>query len=160
MWLMREIPLTKGYVALVDDEDYERLARHKWSAHLKGRRVYAVSNRKRHGPGSRQVMVLMHREIMRAEKSELIVHRVGVGLDNQKGNLLRGTHQQSTAKQCGPQKRNSTGLRGVQAYRGKFRVRIGFNGKQLCFGTYAERDRAAAMHLLKAQELFGEFARN
>lgn len=32
---MREIPLTQGQVALVDDEDYERVARHKWHAHLK-----------------------------------------------------------------------------------------------------------------------------
>ena len=27
---MREIPLTKGYVALVDDEDYEMVSEHKW----------------------------------------------------------------------------------------------------------------------------------
>jgi hypothetical protein len=29
---MRKIPLTQGYVALVDDEDYERVSQFNWSA--------------------------------------------------------------------------------------------------------------------------------
>lgn len=156
---MREIPLNKGYVALVDDEDYERLSMHTWSAHVKNGRVYAVSNRKRNGPGHRQVMVMMQREVMNAVKGELIVHRAGIGLDNQKANLIKGTRQLSTAKQIGPQKRNGCGLRGVQFVRGRYKVRIGFNGKQLYFGSYKDRDLAIAKRIEKAKELFGEFAR-
>lgn len=29
---MKEIPLTQGYVALVDDEDYDRVSAFKWYA--------------------------------------------------------------------------------------------------------------------------------
>lgn len=34
---MRDLPLTKGMVALVDDEDYERLSLYKWCASLDSR---------------------------------------------------------------------------------------------------------------------------
>lgn len=38
----REIPLTRGFVALVDSEDYERMSAHKWFAHGKIGHVYAA----------------------------------------------------------------------------------------------------------------------
>ena len=38
---MKEIPLTQGYVALVDDEDYERVAQFTWHAGIDCRAVYA-----------------------------------------------------------------------------------------------------------------------
>jgi hypothetical protein len=40
---MKKIPLTKGYVALVDDEDFARVSQHKWQVALhKGKEnVYA-----------------------------------------------------------------------------------------------------------------------
>ena len=39
---MREIPLTQGFVSLVDDEDYNELAQYKWCAYVNvlGRRQW------------------------------------------------------------------------------------------------------------------------
>jgi hypothetical protein len=55
---MREIVLTRGKVALVDDEDYPRLATYKWHLAVGGSgRLYARRNEGRRG-------VLMHREIL------------------------------------------------------------------------------------------------
>ena len=43
--LMKEIPLTQGYVAQVDDEDYDRVVAFKWHADIhtntRNTRVYA-----------------------------------------------------------------------------------------------------------------------
>jgi hypothetical protein len=47
---MREIPLTKGYVAFVDDEDFDRVAQFKWTATItsRGTKVYAVRKTRKH----------------------------------------------------------------------------------------------------------------
>lgn len=44
---MKEIPLTRGHVALIDDEDYERVSLYKWYARPngKGSSIYAVSKK-------------------------------------------------------------------------------------------------------------------
>ena len=39
---MKEIALTQGYVALVDDEDFDRVNQHKWHADVGPNSVYAL----------------------------------------------------------------------------------------------------------------------
>lgn len=39
---MKEIQLTKGKVAIVDDEDYERLNKNKWHTHRVKENYYAA----------------------------------------------------------------------------------------------------------------------
>jgi hypothetical protein len=90
---MREIQLTKGFVAVVDDEDYENTAAAgPWHAHIiKGKNtkdfIYAAQNS---GDTEKQRKVLLHRFIMEATDRKIQADHVDRdGLNNQKYNLRR-----------------------------------------------------------------------
>jgi hypothetical protein len=85
---MREIELTRGYVATVDDEDYERVSKYLWYAEVRGNSVYA---RCRRGPG------LMHVFIMGKRPGFDIDHADGDTLNNTRANLRHCTRSQNAA---------------------------------------------------------------
>ena len=58
--LAREIPLTRGMVALVDPQDYDRLMQWKWQA-VKGRNTFYAS---------RRLDISMAREILGLKKGD------------------------------------------------------------------------------------------
>jgi len=82
---MKTIPLTQGKVALVDDEDYEELMKHKWYASHEGNGWYAKRKGPRHG--GRQTMIYMHRALMAGDSPLEVDHINGDGLDNRRANL-------------------------------------------------------------------------
>jgi hypothetical protein len=94
---MKTIELTgkhgKGMVALVDDEDYDRVSKHKWFAkYHKRRKIYnAAAKIKSKG-------VLMHRFIMGVtDPSILVDHIFGNTLDNRREKLRLATSAQNAA---------------------------------------------------------------
>ena len=149
---MKEIALTQGRTALVDDDDYEWLSQWRW---------YFNSN----GPGyasrwdkSRR-SVLMHRVIMNAEKGVVIGHRNGNTLDNRRVNLYRATR--ST---LGSQQRPQTG--GHSRYKGvtwdrsnqRWRAQIKVQGKPKHLGYFTDEAAAAQAYDEAAARLFGPVA--
>lgn len=86
---MKEIPLTQGKVALVDDSDYERLIQWKWCVVKADRNFYAahsirISRKKTQ-------MLFMHRVILNAKRGDVTDHRDGNGLNNTRENIRLGT---------------------------------------------------------------------
>lgn len=88
-----KIELTRGMVAFIDAEDYEKISRYKWYCGLQGsqKRPYArrMSRASEHGSGKRFV-IWLHREIMglpRRDSAQVCDHLNGDGLDNRKINL-------------------------------------------------------------------------
>lgn len=86
---MKQIPLTKGLIALVDDADYDFLSQWKWCASFEAK-YYAVrwSRKEEHGDGKR-FKIRMHRVVMglREKGTEVVDHKDNDGLNNQRSNL-------------------------------------------------------------------------
>lgn len=146
---MKEIPLSKGLIALVDDDDFEWLSKFKWHA-LGGR--YAA-NRKGHKGTYRY----MHKMITNFKMTD---HIDGNGFNNQKTNLRFATPSQNMCNR-GLQKNSTSGFKGVSFNRniGKYRAYIKINGHQKHIGYFSDIEKAAAAYNKKALELHGEFAR-
>lgn len=85
---MKEIKLNFGKVALVDDEDYERISSYLWVAKKQGNRWYAETSNTYYAVSRKQFCIKMHRLILNPNKGYDIHHLNGNGLDNRKENLL------------------------------------------------------------------------
>lgn len=151
---MKEIPLTQGKIALVDDEDYERLLQWKWCASWsKTTRNYYVKARNK----GQNKTVFMHRIIMYALPGTQIDHINHDTLNNQKSNLRFVTQSQNSINQV-IRTNNKTGIKGVfQNKRGSYCAQITKNYKHIHIGTFATKEEAHNAYINVAYKLFGEF---
>ncbi len=156
---MKQIKLTQGTFALVDDEDFERANQHKWYVRKDPRTWYAMRNKARQGRGVRRFTISMHRFLMDFPESS-IDHKDGNGLNNQRLNIRLATRTQNQ----GNRKlniNNTSGYKGVcwlsQAQ--KWEVYIRYCNKQISLGLFKNKIDAAKVYDKKARELHGEFAR-
>lgn len=146
---MKEIKLTQGKVALVDDEDFEYLNQFKWCAHKECNTYYAVRNAKNNGKLFTQYM------------HNLIIGIIGVdhknheGLDNQKHNLRIANKSQNAMNNM-PLKNMTSKYKGVSWFKRDKKWRAVINEKHI--GLFIDEIEAAKAYDNKAAELFGEFA--
>lgn len=147
---MKEVPLTRGKVALVDDEDYERVMAHRWCYMTAG---YAARGRD-------WGMQYLHRFILDAPKGRRIDHISGDKLDNRRSNLRLCTHQQNMQNS---KKRvdNTSGHKGVSFDKttGSWKAYINMDGKTVHLGRFPTAEAAAEHRNAIAEKLFGEFNR-
>ena len=155
---MKEIPLTQGKIALVDDEDFEGLNKFKWCASKSNNIFYAQRGVRNKGKFK---SFLMHREIVNISDGELVDHRNGNGLDNQKINLRLATHKQNMQNQDHSHKDNQYGIKGVywRESRRKFVARIKANGKVKQCGSFNVLGDADSAYRKAEVKYFGEFSR-
>lgn len=145
---MREIPLTQGKVALVDDEEFERLAGFKWRVMKTPYNYYAARGHD----------TLMHRSLLCAKAGQDVDHKNGNGLDNRRDNLRLCTRGQNNANTHKPT-RNSLGYRGVNKNGRNFCAMIQVNLKRIYLGTFTSTEEAAREYDRAARTHFGEFAK-
>ena len=151
---MKEIPLTKGKTALVDDEDFDVLNKRKW--HLSQGR--AVTNIKALVNGrTANYGESMHRMIMNPSKGMVVDHKDGNPLNNQRSNLRICTPLENARNS---KHRNSkSGYKGVApSCVGTWKAYIHINKKQIHLGIFIDKEKAAQAYNEAAKKYFGEFA--
>jgi hypothetical protein len=155
---VRLIPVGRGKYAIVDADDYDRLAKYKWQVHYDGNTYYAF-RRTSGGAGKKRRRILMHREIMDIPEGLVCDHINRKALDNRKANLRPATSSQNN---CNTRKRGQATSR----YRGvgrattsnKWVAQIKVNGRQIYLGTFDNKVDAAKAYDAAAKKYHGEFA--
>lgn len=158
---MIEIPLTQGKVALIDDEDFARVSKHKWYAEKSrdGRRWYAATS-VRTAEG-KKTTIKMHRYIKGITDRKIDCdHRDLNGLNNQRSNLRVATRAQNM-QNTRVKSNSSSGLKGVVLHKtsGLWMARIRSNGKSVLLGFFKTAELGHEAYCKAAKELHGEFAR-
>lgn len=158
---MRELLLTKGYVALVDDEDYDYVNQWKWhfTSYMGACRNVPLPH-----PTSRnhrQTTISLHRTIMNTPKDMVCDHINGNRLDNRKSNL-RNCSQSENMKNRKINVNNTSGYKGVlwESRKKYWYATIQSNRKRVYLGGGFQSPKDAALLYDKhAKLLHGEFAK-
>lgn len=151
---MRAIELTRGVVAIVDDENFESLAQWRWHTNTQG---YAVRTKKL--PGGKTRKVYMHREIMGNPEGVEVDHRNGNTTDNRRENLRVATKFQNEQNR-GKNRNNTSGYKGVgfDKLTNRWTAKIDSGGKTHWLGRFKTAEEASLAYNAAAQRLHGEFA--
>lgn len=153
---MKYIELNKGYQAIVDDEDYDRLMKYNWFVEIKDKNntVYACRNDGNSKP-------FMHREVLGLTDPTIYTdHKNGNGLDNRKCNLRPCTPRQNNANR--PKRSDSNNkYKGITWHKRDQRWEVHVypkNSKRKYVGSSQCEITAAKMYNEAAKKYYGEFA--
>lgn len=146
------IPLTRGLFAIIDAPDFNLVSNFVWQAHprVDGKGFYVVNG----GRGGDRIN--MHRVIVGLTDKTLIVDHIdGDGLNNRRCNLRIGTQQQNSVNRRVTKRRY---LQGTQPYRyGGWTAVIYHKRQRIHLGVFATEQQAHEAYLEEGRHLNGEW---
>jgi hypothetical protein len=157
---MKEIVLTKGKIALVDDSDFEKVSQFKWYASFSGNLYYAIRNvwiKKE----KRYTRIYLHRYLLDlTDPTAIVDHINGNTLDNRSINLRICNYSQNT-QNSKRRSTNTSGYKGVSFKKDikKWEAYICPNYKKRNLGWFDTKEEAAKAYNEAASEYYGQFAK-
>lgn len=154
-----EVPLTRGYVALIDEPDTERVLQFPWHAMVNKNTAYA--RRTLNWVNGRRPAMLLHRFILGVEDPDVHVDHIdGNGLNNRRENLRECTRTQNLGNSR-LAAHSRTGLKGVTYHRRhrRYYARICVDGERRYLGNFGTAEDAHQAYREAAIAHFGAFAR-
>jgi hypothetical protein len=148
---MKNIPLTQGKFAIVDDEDYEELSKYKWTLS----NGYAIKTKYRKA-------ILMHRIINKTPDNLFTDHKNGNKLDNRKENLrtcstTENNRNSRKHKNCLVEYKGVT-IDNNKYRKNKYKCQIKTDDKLIYLGNFKTSIDAAIVYNNAAKQYHGEFA--
>lgn len=152
---MIEIPLTRGYTAIIDDED-AHLAEMKWCAtSSEPGVVYAIKKAPRNVGKDRNLW--LHREVMRRPSGDqsIVDHIDGNGLNCRRSNLRVVTQSENMRNRGGPNTHCKSGFLGVYQRSYGWTAQIVSGGKKRHIGTFRTAEEANVGRLIYEMKVWG-----
>ena len=112
-FIMQQIPLSKNQVAIVDDEDFERLSGFRWffRGERNGRQGYAIRHRK---DGKTTKTQYLHREVVGpVQPKHEVIFRNGDKLDCRKENLRVATIAEARQHHKNARSNSDSSIKGI-----------------------------------------------
>lgn len=165
---MKCIQLNRGEVAIVSDEDFEKIAQYRWFCQVAtdGLKYASRSVNFKDSEGKRTCRsIQMHHMILPKKDGFRVDHRNRNGLDNRRENLRYATNRQNRANSK-VNKDNRAGLKGVSYRPEKSKcnpwyaaIATGIKNKKRHLGCFPTSEQAHAAYCAAATKEYGEFAR-
>jgi len=139
--------LGAGKVIMVDEEDFERCSKLRWSLSIEGM-PQSFNGRE---------TINIGRFVLHDPRGFEVDHKNGNRLDNRKENLRICCRVLNEINK-GLRRDNNTGFKGVtKALHGKWRARIKINQKAFVIGAFDTKDDAARAYNAVCRLVYGEY---
>lgn len=155
---MIQIGLTKGQIAIIDDEDFEKVNKYSWCVISSRRNRFYAKTVVILNDQKKKKLLLQHLIVGRAPQGKRLFFKDGNPLNCQKNNLEFISPSQASHiyyKKTKTSKNTTAAFRGVVV---KYIAQIKYQNRIIALGNYTSEREAAIAYNHKATELFGDKA--